>query len=280
MDNMENMENKEWKEYTEDTWPEFGVKHCWTHTKMLDSVTTSRGTVLEMVDRENWGITCYMDNAVQSCEADEKIYHESLVHPVMASATYLRNCKRVMIIGGGEGATAREVLKWPVEKVDMFEWDKDVVEVFKDKYPQWSKNAWDDRRLTVYYDDIFEVIKVSPDNKYDVIVIDLFDPEDANFPQWKVLLQNLKKWMNPHASVVMYSGIRNVLVKNQSYELLADIVRQEFPVLKVTPYKVYIPSFSGESTFLLVTNIIAEQNVTVKSHLTHSVWESYKVFNY
>ena len=117
-------------------------------------------------------------------------------------------------------------------------------------------------------------------NKYDVIVIDLFDPEDANLPQWKVLLQNLKKWMNPHASVVMYSGIRNVLVKKQSYELLADIVRQEFPVLKVTPYKVYIPSFSGESTFLLVTNIIAEQNVTVKSHLTHSVWESYKVFNY
>lgn len=92
----------------------------------------------------------------------------------------------------GEGATAREVLKWPVEKVDMFEWDKDVVEVFKEKYPQWANNAWNDRRLTVYYDDIFEVIKVSPDNKYDVIVIDLFDPEDANLPHWKVLLQNLK----------------------------------------------------------------------------------------
>jgi len=42
---MENNANNanEWKEYTEDTWPEFGVKHCWTHTKMLDSVTTSAG---------------------------------------------------------------------------------------------------------------------------------------------------------------------------------------------------------------------------------------------
>jgi spermidine synthase len=162
----------------------------------------------------------------------------------------------------------------------MFEWDKDVVEMFKDKYPQWAKNGWNDKRLSVYYDDIFEVIKVTPDNLYDVIVIDLFDPEDANLPQWRVLLKNLKKWMTPKGSVVMYSGIRNLLVKNQSYQLLSDIVKEEFPLLKVVPYKVYIPSFSGESTFLLVTNLMAEQHFTVNSHLTNSVWESYKVFNY
>jgi hypothetical protein len=78
----------------------------------------------------------------------------------------------------------------------------------------------------------------------------------------------------------MYSGIRNLLVKNQSYQLLSDIVKEEFPLLKVVPYKVYIPSFSGESTFLLVSNLMAEQHFTVNSHLTNSIWESYKVFNY
>ena len=78
----------------------------------------------------------------------------------------------------------------------------------------------------------------------------------------------------------MYSGIRNVLVKKQAYQQLADIVVHEMPLMKVTPYKVFIPSFSGESTFLLVTNPIAEQEFTVPSHLTSAVWESYKVFNY
>ena len=108
-------------EYSENTWDEFGVEHRWKNTQLLDSTMTDRGTLVEMVYRPHWGVACYMDNAIQSCEVDEHIYHESLVHPVMSSSG---DKKHAMIIGGGEGATAREVLKWSVEKVDMFEWDK------------------------------------------------------------------------------------------------------------------------------------------------------------
>lgn len=263
-------------EYIEDTWPEFGVKHSWQHTQTLDSHVTSRGTHLEMIHRPGWGIACYMDNAIQSCEVDEYLYHESLVHPVMSSG----DAKHVMIIGGGEGATAREVLKWPVQKVDMYEWDADVVVTFKEKYPQWAKGAWDDKRLSVYFDDIFEVTKAPPTKLYDVIVIDLFDPEQENLPQWADLLKNLKKWMRPHARMVIFSGIRNVLRQKQNYDLLADMIKDKMRLVKVTPYKVFIPSFSGESTFLLIANPIAEQEFTVPSHLTQEIWESYKVFNY
>jgi spermidine synthase len=263
--------------YSENTWDEFGVEYTWKNTQHLDTCMTERGTLLEMIYRPQWGIGCYMDNAIQSCEVDEYIYHETLVHPVLASAGSI---KRVMIIGGGEGATAREVLKWPVEKVDMFEWDKDVVALFKQKYPQWARGAWNDKRLSVYFDDIFQTIKTAPLNLYDVIIIDLFDPEDANLPQWTELLKHLKKWLTRQGSVVMYSGIRNVLVKKQAYQQLAEIVTHEMPLMQITPYKVFIPSFSGESTFLLVTNPIAEQEFTVVSHITPAVWESYKVFNY
>ena len=156
-------------EYHEDTWEEFSLKKVWKNTRMLNSLITGRGTLLEMVHRPGWGITCYMDNAIQSSEVDEKLYHETLVHPVMSTC----DPKRVLIIGGGEGATAREVLKWPVEKVDMYEWDADVVQLFKQSYPQWAEGAWADPRLTVHCDDIFETIVHPPSKQYDIIIIDL-----------------------------------------------------------------------------------------------------------
>jgi spermidine synthase len=263
-------------EYAEDTWDEFGVRHQWRNATCLDKCVTSRNTVVEMVHRPNWGIACYMDNAIQSCEVDEKIYHESLVHPIMASGPVAS----VMIIGGGEGATAREVLKWPVNKLDMYEWDKDVVDLFKAKYPQWAKGAWKDRRLTVHYDDIFKTIKAAPKKLYEVIIIDLFDPEESNLPQWDILLKNIRKWLQPQGRLVMYSGIRNILRPRQPHQVLTEMVCIQMPFMKITPYKVFIPSFSGESTFLLVTNPMADQEFTVPSHLTPEIWESYKVFNW
>ena len=263
-------------DYSENTWDEFGVEHIWKNVERLDALMTDRGTFVEMIYRPQWGIACYMDNAIQSCEIDEHIYHESLVHPVMASG----KAERVMIIGGGEGATAREVLKWPVKRVDMFEWDKDIVELFKNKYPQWSKNAWDDDRLFVHYNDIFEMIHGKPKTPYDAIIIDLFDPDDSNLDKWRFLLQNLKNWVKPQGSIVIYAGIRNVLVHKQWTTVLKIMAHESMPHLKCIPYKVFIPSFSGESTFILLTSPDADQEFTVTTHITQPIWDSYKVFNY
>jgi len=268
--------NRNRNEYSEDTWDEFGVEYRWKNITAIDSLMTNRGTLLEMVTRPNWGIACYMDNAIQSCEIDEKLYHESLVHPVMSSIS----AKNVMIIGGGEGATAREVLKWPVDVVDMYEWDDDIIHHFKKHYPQWAKGAWDDKRLHIHPYDIFKMIVGLPLKKYDVIIIDLFDPDESNLSQWSILLHHIKRWLAPQGCMVIYSGIRNIFAKKQGYEVLSDIISIEMPTLQVTPYKVFIPSFSGESTFLLVANPIAKQEFTVPSHITPSIWESYTVFNY
>ena len=275
-------------EYYENTWEELGVEHKWKNAFVRDSMITDRGTLLEMVNRPNWGIACYMDNAIQSCEVDEYMYHESLVHPVMLRAV----CKRIMIIGGGEGATLREVLKWPVEQVDMYEWDKDVVHLFKTKYPQWAKGAWNDKRVTLYHDDIFEII-MKQSKKYDAIIIDLFDPTVETTAQWYILLKSLSNWLTPDGSIVMYSGMRNILVKEQPYHILHNIITEHRENVnnklvntllmdkEIIPYHVFIPSFSGESTFLLITNKVAVKcDMNIKSHLTDNIWESYKTFNW
>jgi spermidine synthase len=284
--------------YFEDNIQEFGVSHNWYDTVVKDSIITGRGTKVEIIDRPKWGLACYMDNSIQSCEVDEKIYHEALVHPIMSCVKYKN---RVMIIGGGEGATAREVLKWSgVEQVDMYEWDKDVVSLFRDKYPQWAKGAWDDKRLQLHYQDIFEIINNPPSSsvkKYDVVIIDLFEPCEENKKKWYTLLKAIPNWITLNGSIVMYAGMRNILQKQQPYlnlirmieyrEYLSGVEIRDLSLLKeIIPYKVFIPSFSGESMFLLLKHSEPNKDFnfneahSLNSHITEDVWISYKTINW
>lgn len=275
--------------YQEDTIQEFGVTHNWHNVVIKDSIKTHRGTKVEIIERPKWGLACYMDNSIQSALIDEKIYHEALVHPVMLS---VKERKRVMIIGGGEGATAREVLKWNgVEEVDMFEWDKDVVELFRNKYSEWAQGAWNDPRLHIHYSNIFEIIKSPPkeSHKYDVIIIDLFDPSEENKEQWKTLIKSLYDWITVKGSIVMYAGMRNITENVQPYEKLIEIILRNLRLSKkIIPYRVWIPSFSGESMFLLVKNpdihcvncFNFKETKKINSHINENIWNSYKALNW
>lgn len=279
------------QEYSEDVSDEFGVTYTWKNGRVIDSIKTHRNTLVEMVERPKWGLACYMDNSIQSCKVDERFYHEALVHPVMSTVEVP---KRVCIIGGGEGATAREVLKFPgVECVDMYEWDKDVVTLFRDKYPQWAQGAWQDSRLHLHFEDIFKAIKTTPSLQYDVIIIDLFEPCKENRELWTILLHNLQHWISHLGSIVMYSGMRNILEKIQSYEYLKEIMTAsemwrgiEIPIdgfdKEIIPYRVWIPSFSGESMFLLLKSPSATISFDrmPKTHLTEPIWNSYKTLNW
>lgn len=278
--------------YIEDNREENGAMYYWKDATYKESIVTHRETRLEMIDRPGWGISCFMDGVIQSCEKDEYLYHEALVHPVMASTN---KRKRVMIIGGGEGATAREVLKWKdVEQVDMYEWDKDVVRFFQGAYPQWSKGAWNDPRLSIYYEDIFNIIKHPPQEKYDVIIIDLFDPSEETIMDWYTLLIHLPLWISPEGSIVMYAGTRTILETKQPYQRLIDMLQyydtwqdRKVPLIPlhrmIIPYKVFIPSFLSEATFLVLTRATKEidwKTQPITCHVTDDIWKSYQVFNW
>jgi spermidine synthase len=284
------MSNLDKNTYFEDNSEEFGVSHIWKDATIVESLKTQRGTLVEMVERPGWGLACYMDNSIQSCTIDERIYHEALVHPALAS---VKDPKRVCIFGGGEGATAREVLKMKsVEKVDMYEWDVDVVNLFK-KYPQWSNNAWDDTRLSICYIDVFEAIKHSPSEKYDIVIIDLFEPCDENLDKWSTLLRHVNDWVSEKGSIVMYAGMRNISASVEPYMKLLNILDEYdewhgIPLSDmskdVIPYRVYIPSFSGESMFLLIKPTESKLNyntfTALHSRINKKIWKSYKTLNW
>ena len=229
---------------------------------LQESILTHRGTKVDMVKQADGTIACYMDDEIQSSESDEALYHEALVTPVMEAAT---SRQRVMIVGGGEGATAREVLAWPdVQIVDMYEWDRDVVSLFRTKYPQWAKGAWEDPRLRLHYEDIFQAIRRPPLERYDVVILDLFDPSEETILAWYDLLIHLPHWMKPGACVVMYAGVQDPTTTVSPSDRLRKIIEyeetwQDIPVKLVAlraqtqSYEIYIPCFEGNSVFLLLT---------------------------
>lgn len=290
------------QKYIDHSWPEWGVQYHWSGGKVVQKRVTAKGTILEMVERPRWGLACYMNGEIQSGVVDERMYHEALVHPAMVHTAQPR---RVLVIGGGEGATAREVLKWPsVERVEMYEWDAEVVDCFRNHYPQWANGAWEDPRLMIHYEDIFSVVQqgVYPPVPYDVIVVDLFEPE-SDSRMWSLFSRLASNWLSEQGAMVMYAGIRNHWRDIHPAEEWLDAGRiQEYeqehmsihPILahrNVFSYKVFLPSFLGESMFLLIVNsnytpqwntLTNNQNLPmngITSHLTPEVWTAYHTWN-
>ena len=128
---------------------------------------------VEVIDTESFGRVLVIDNVFMTSEYDEFLYHEMLVHPALTTAPSI---ERVLVIGGGDGGTVREVLRHPdVRQCVMIEIDELVVDASK-KYLPGIGTAWDDSRLDLRFIDGIEYVKKSSDDKYDVILLDGTDP--------------------------------------------------------------------------------------------------------
>jgi len=136
----------------------------------------------------------FLDGTIQSLNDTEAVYHEALVHPAMFAH---KDPKRVAIVGGGEGATLREVLKHKtVDEAVMLEIDQMLVEISREHLPGLCDCSnqegatgvcFDDPRTQMkyvnaieYFTDNFSIEKGKKANeeKYDIIIVDALDPED------------------------------------------------------------------------------------------------------
>ncbi|GGS85951.1 polyamine aminopropyltransferase [Streptomyces chromofuscus] len=116
----------------------------------------------------------FIDGRLRAGGRDERRYHEALVHPAM-NGTHAR----VLILGGGDGLAAREVLRHPgVRHVDIVEIDPAVVELAgrDDALSELNHHAYDDPRVHVTTVDAFRWLRGAPRAAYDVVIADLPDP--------------------------------------------------------------------------------------------------------
>jgi spermidine synthase len=114
-----------------------------------------------------------LDDMVMTTEQDEFHYHEMISHPAMFT---LENAKNVLVIGGGDGGTVREILRHEgVEKVTMVEIDGAVIDSCKEFLPGIAA-AFDNPKLELIVDDGIAFLKNANANAYDLIIVDGSDP--------------------------------------------------------------------------------------------------------
>jgi|Deesub1362B_J571_1020462.scaffolds.fasta_scaffold00004_115 spermidine synthase len=134
---------------------------------------TSGHHKIDFVETVDFGPMLFIDNKAQLSKSDEYIYHESLVHPTLFSHP---NPRKILIIGGGDGGTLREVLKHNcVERVTLVDLDRTVIEASQKHMPYVSKGAFNDRRVETVISDGMRYIEHTNEN-FDVIILDLTDP--------------------------------------------------------------------------------------------------------
>ena len=186
-----------------------------------------------VLETEDFGKVLVLDGAIQLTEKDEFIYHEMIVHPAMFT---LREVERVLIIGGGDGGTAREVKKHSPQSVELVEVDETVIEVCRREFPQTSQGLEDVRIL---FDDGARYVK-EKENCYDLIIVDCSDPVGPS----KVLYtedfyRSCKKALKEGGVLVTQS--ESPFAQRKVHKEVVGNLKKVFR--KVRPYIAFIPTY-------------------------------------
>jgi len=198
----------------------------------------------------DFGRALIIDDLIQSTERDEHVYHESLVHPVMSLHP---KPERVLIIGGGEGATLREVLKHnTVKKAVMVDIDEKVVEFAKRYLEFMHKGSFNDPRTEVIIMDGLKYVKEISPGSFDVVILDLTDPYAG--PAAKPLYseefyRDVYRILGKDGVVVTQAG--NSFFYREAYEYVYNNLSKVFP--KTVEYWVYVPSFAYTCNFIIAS---------------------------
>ena len=149
--------------------------------KYRDRVIYQKQTPYQRIVMTQWkdDFWLYLDGNEQFSSYDEERYHEPLVHPSMGISA---SRKQILVLGGGDGLAAREILKYPeVERVVVVDIDPAVTALAR-SHPMFlrlNQGVLDDSRIEIVNRDAYAYLR-DDSSRYDVIIIDLPDPKSAN----------------------------------------------------------------------------------------------------
>ena len=204
---------------------------------------------VQVIETVPFGRSLVLDGKTQSSESDEWAYHEGLVQPVMVAHAAP---KRVFIAGGGEGATAREVLRHAsVTEVVMVDLDSEVVELCREHLPNHHRGSFDDPRLTLLHEDALVYLDQHPE-PFDVIVIDIPDPLEGG-PAYLLytteFYQLVASRLAPGGMMVTQAGPAGPTNVTEVFTAIHETMAGAFT--STAPFRVYVPSFGTMWGFIV-----------------------------
>ena len=235
-------QNELWlSEYSTDN-----LKLSFRVSSVLHRETTPYQELL-IVDTPEYGRTFMLDGAFQLTEKDEFTYSEMMAHVPLCAH---RNPENVMIIGGGDGAIMREVLKHDcVKKCTLIDIDERVIENSK-KYLPFAGCSFSDGRADVHCVDAMKYIHETTE-RYDVVIIDSTDPVDFAAGLFQSgFYEDVKAVMNPYGmlSELTESPFTDTDLMKQAISEM----RKVFPVVRM--YWGVVPTYpSGMWTYGLAS---------------------------
>ena len=199
----------------------------------------SRYQRIDVYDSPAFGRLFRLDGVLMSSEADEFYYHETLVHPALLSQS---RPQRVLVLGGGDGGSARQALKHgSVQRIDVVELDAEVVALARQYLPGVHGGAFDDPRVVLHIGDGKDFVSACRET-YELIVLDLTDPVGAAAPLYTpAFFAEAARCLSPGGCLTLHLG--SPVYALQQVVALQAALRQVFPLLRLMLLP--IPSYGG-----------------------------------
>jgi spermidine synthase len=208
---------------------------------------TSPFQQIDFFDSQTMGRFFTLDGLMMVTQKDEFAYHDMICHPAFAVNP---DIKTVLIIGGGDGGTAREVARYKtVQRIDMVEIDERVVRLCQKYLPQTADVMADDPRVKLFFADGLDFVHKAADGAYDLILVDSTDPigpgeglfTDSFYQDCYRALNENGILVNQHESPYYDRDVRRMMRAHAK-------LNTTFPVAKV--YEFHIPTYpSGHWLF-------------------------------
>lgn len=200
---------------------------------------------IDIFSSKEFGRFLTLDGYMMLTQKDEFIYHEMMVHVPMAVHPKVR---KALVIGGGDGGTARELIRYPaIEQIDVVEIDEEVVSACRQYLPQ-TACGFDDERIHLFYEDGLKYVRRYEDT-YDLILVDSTDPFGPGEGLFtKEFYGNCYKALK--AEGIMVNQHESPFYPNDAVAMQRAHKRivESFPISKV--YQAHIPTYpSGHWLF-------------------------------
>ncbi|MBS7350182.1 MAG: polyamine aminopropyltransferase [Comamonas sp.] len=194
---------------------------------------------LEMMDTPSFGRVMRLDNYFMTSEREEFFYHECMAHP---AAIAHPQPQQALVIGGGDGGMAEELLKHnTMQRLVLAELDEVVINTSKEQLQAVHNNVWDDPRLEVKIGDGMAYIDATED-RFDLLVMDLTDPDTPAGSLYEApALRRMQRVLNPGGAVVLHIG--SPIFNAEQVRKLTATLRQTFA--HVSCFGVYVPLYGA-----------------------------------
>jgi spermidine synthase len=199
---------------------------------------------LEWHDTRALGKVFSLDDAFMASEGDEFIYHECMVHvPALTHGSP----KSALVMGGGDGCSARELLRYPgINRIVVAELDAMVVASCRQQFAETNEGALDNARVDIRIGDALATLRES-DEQYDLIIMDLTDPgNDETSPANSLYSPEtyalVRSRLTPNGLVTLHLG--SAFYHPERFRRTLDELRNVFP--QVAAYKAFMPVYGSE----------------------------------